>query len=850
MPKSPWSVIGEALISVAMLIGLPVLASMLGWPLGEDASWVWLWQYLRGGTSPAEAVLAVFVVLLWVVWAAYLVIVVLDVIALLRGLVPRIGLVRLVWVLVTGGATAASTHTAAVAAHTDTAVEVPAHSVSEGQENLAPEDRGPGEDGVVERARTLSGFGFDSAALTPSMRDSLEPTLGMIEDFGLVDAPVVVIGHTDPVGDLDYNQGLSERRAQAVADYLAEHLEESVEFEFEVVGVGSDQPPADPGASYAEYRRVEIAYTLQPPSVEEPGTEEKAEDEKNAAEETSEPLPEQVHLDVTTTGGTDGPSPLLVGAVAGAAGAGVGYAAGRRHAHTRRIRPGAKASESGTAPGQREEDLTEATEAEPGLEPGGGLVRRDLGGAENGIIDSGGYMLVGQSARVDTAQGVAFTGAHAAGVLAAVVTDHLPSPVIVTRAVAEVLQEGRSFSDGLQVVSDLAQARIAAQTLLLSQARTRMEEGPQDLVDSGQDRAPSLLVVCEAAQWDTDSTQPQTSLPEAVVCLLGETKSMPAVHCQYLDHAYLISAQDRIDLPEPLRHRGPDPRTDENSYKAEDQEEQEPCPEEAQTPQSPILLVAEEGAAAPSAPNTPTPAVRVRMFGSGTEPELTFDGRHIQGLRSAARPLVAYLALHPEGVETEQIDAECFGELEPAKAYVQRRNAIHSLRHTLRMITENPQAPVIIKDKSGLYRLDEDLFDVDMWTFLRLATTVKKNPQDVSEAQLRKIIDIHQEKILAECEAPWIEAVRQHCVKEVISACVHLAEKKESAVEKIQELETAIAFDRYNEPLYQSIIKTHCEAGSPEKSHLAYRDLKDHLEEIGEKPSKKTQRLIQECALV
>ncbi|MGW8439158.1 OmpA family protein [Nocardiopsis sp. NPDC055879] len=787
-----------------------------------------------------------FVGLLWVVWAAYLFVIVLDLVALLRGLVPRVGLVRLVWVLATGGATAASTHTAAVAAQSDTAVEVPARSVSEVQETLASEDRGPEEDGVVERARNLSGFGFDSADLTSDMRDSLEPTLGMIEDFGLVDALVVVTGHTDPVGDPDYNQDLSERRAQAVADYLAEHLEEPVEFE--VAGVGPAQPPTDPSASYAEHRRVEIAYTLQPSSVEEPSTEEKTEDEKNEAEELSEPLPEQVHLDVTTTSGNDGPNPLLVGTVTGAVGVGVGYAAGRRQAHTRRTRPGTKAPKNQVTPDQREEG---PIEAEPGLEPdGGGLMRRDLGGAENGIIGSDGYMLVGQSVRVDTAQGVAFTGAHAAAVLAAVVTDHLPSPVVVTRAVAEVLQEGRSFGDGLQVVSDLAQARIAVQTLVLSQARTRMEEDSQDLVDSGPERAPLLLVVCEAAPWDTDSMQPQISLPEAVVCVLGENKSMPAVHCQHLDHAYLVGAQGRIDLPEPLRHRGPDPRPDKDSYKAEDQEEQESCSEEAQTPHLRIPLVGEEGPAAPTGPSTSTAVVRVRMFGSGTEPELTFDGRHIQGLRSAARPLVAYLAVHPEGVEAEQIDAECFGELEPAKAYVQRRNAIHSLRHTLRTITENSQAWVVIKDKSGLYRLDEDLFDVDMWTFLRLATTVKKNPQGVSEDQLREIIDIHQEKILAECGAPWIEVVRQYCVKEVISACVHLAEKKESTVEKIQELETAIAFDGCNEPLYQSIIKTHCEAGSPEKAHLAYRELKDHLEEIGEKPSKKTQRMVQEYALV
>ncbi|MGW5878983.1 OmpA family protein [Nocardiopsis terrae] len=846
MPQSPWSVAGETLIAAVVLIGPPLLASRLGWPLSEDVSWAWLWQYLRGGTLPAEVVLAVFVALLWAVWAAYLVIIVLDILALLRGLVPRIGLVRLVWVLATGGATAASTHTAAVAAHTDTAVEVPARSVLEGQENPAPEHQGQDQGGMIERTRNLSGFGFDSAYLTSGMRDSLEPTLGMIEDFNLADAPVVVTGHTDPVGDPGYNRGLSQWRAQAVADYLAEHLTEPVEFE--VAGVGSAQPPADPGASYAEHRRVEIAYTLQPPSVEETGTEEKAEGEGKAAAETSEPLPEQVQLDVSTTSGNDGPSPLLVGAATGAAGVGVGYAAGRRHAHTRGTRPATKAPESGAAPGQREDS---STETDDGIDPPGGeLVRGDLGGAENGIIDSDGYMLVGQTARVDTAQGVAFVGAHAADVLAAVVADHLPAPVVATRAVAEVLQEGRAFGDGLQVVPDLAQARIAVQTLLLSAARTRMEDDPQDLEASGQDGTPSLLVVCEATQWEADSARAPLTPPEAVVCVLGEKKPMPTLHCTNLDRPHLIGAQGRIDLTEPLRHRGPYLRSGEDAHQAEEKEEQGPFSEEAQTPHPLPPLVDDDSPTAPSAPDAPTVAVRVRMFSSDAEPELTFDGSHIQGLRSAARPLVAYLAAHPEGVEAEQIDAECFGELEPAKAYVQRRNAIHSLRKTLRTITDTPDAPVIINDKSGLYRLDEDLFDVDLWNFLRLAKTVRKNPEGVTDGQLREIIEIHQEKLLGECEAQWVESVRQYCAKEAVSACVGLAEKKQDATEKIEDIETAIAFDEYNEPLYQFIIKTHCEAGSPEKAHLAYRELKGRLEEIGETPSKKTRRMIQEYTLL
>lgn len=78
-------------------------------------------------------------------------------------------------------------------------------------------------------------------------------------------ASIEVHGHTDsnPMPaehDVD-NQGLSENRAQAVADVLAE---ERSDLELNVEGFGADQPaesedPDDPG-TYAANRRVEIRY--------------------------------------------------------------------------------------------------------------------------------------------------------------------------------------------------------------------------------------------------------------------------------------------------------------------------------------------------------------------------------------------------------------------------------------------------------------------------------------------------------------------------------------------------------------------------------------------------------------
>lgn len=62
-------------------------------------------------------------------------------------------------------------------------------------------------------------FSFDDATILPSERDRLDRNAACIEKSkGKV---VRLLGHSDSAGTEEYNIALSERRAQAVADYLA-----------------------------------------------------------------------------------------------------------------------------------------------------------------------------------------------------------------------------------------------------------------------------------------------------------------------------------------------------------------------------------------------------------------------------------------------------------------------------------------------------------------------------------------------------------------------------------------------------------------------------------------------------
>ena len=99
-------------------------------------------------------------------------------------------------------------------------------------------------------------FDFDSAELRPEARVTLEAAVEALKENR--DSRVQVAGHTDSTGPEVYNQGLSERRAKSVADYLADNGISASRLQ--IVGFGEGSPVADNGTrdGRAQNRRVEL----------------------------------------------------------------------------------------------------------------------------------------------------------------------------------------------------------------------------------------------------------------------------------------------------------------------------------------------------------------------------------------------------------------------------------------------------------------------------------------------------------------------------------------------------------------------------------------------------------------
>ncbi|TNF21815.1 MAG: OmpA family protein [Rhodobacteraceae bacterium] len=99
-------------------------------------------------------------------------------------------------------------------------------------------------------------FAFDDANLRPDLQRDLRALAGNLQAYP--NSTVQVIGHTDSDGDASYNQNLSQRRAQSVANVL---LSAGVSgARIQTIGRGESQPVADnlTPAGKAQNRRVEI----------------------------------------------------------------------------------------------------------------------------------------------------------------------------------------------------------------------------------------------------------------------------------------------------------------------------------------------------------------------------------------------------------------------------------------------------------------------------------------------------------------------------------------------------------------------------------------------------------------
>src|SRR3546814_2700357 len=96
-------------------------------------------------------------------------------------------------------------------------------------------------------------FATDQSAIQPQFRPVLDDVAKVLKDYP--STYIDVYGHTDSTGSDVYNQSLSERRAQAVADYLSVNGVQSARVATR--GFGETQPIASNTTEEGKAQRSE-----------------------------------------------------------------------------------------------------------------------------------------------------------------------------------------------------------------------------------------------------------------------------------------------------------------------------------------------------------------------------------------------------------------------------------------------------------------------------------------------------------------------------------------------------------------------------------------------------------------
>lgn len=112
------------------------------------------------------------------------------------------------------------------------------------------------KDALLVTMTANTSFDSNSSEIKPAFHSTMDKIADVLVRYGKT--YLVIIGHTDNVGTTEYNQGLSERRAGAVREYLQN--QGVVSQRLEILGKGESEPRAantsEGGRSLN--RRVEI----------------------------------------------------------------------------------------------------------------------------------------------------------------------------------------------------------------------------------------------------------------------------------------------------------------------------------------------------------------------------------------------------------------------------------------------------------------------------------------------------------------------------------------------------------------------------------------------------------------
>jgi DNA-binding SARP family transcriptional activator len=451
-------------------------------------------------------------------------------------------------------------------------------------------------------------------------------------------------------------------------------------------------------------------------------------------------------------------------------------------------------------------------------------------------------------------------------------------PAVLTAAEAELLGRARRLADtdstDLTAYRHLPDAEPVPAVLLLahtpdSTAQTARAAAILQLA-AGRDLGAIWLGGWPPATMHVtaDGTLHTTDEPRAAV---GRVEILTAADAADLLAGLLPAVRDSLDVLDPTALLpAPAPVVDEPAEDAGERAEEPGAAAET----AGAADVAALGAGRPAGPAVLAVGVlgRVRLTAAS-------DGREVTGLRAKVRDLLALLAVHPDGLGTEQVGEALWPDAPPGRVGGRLSATLALARRALRDaagIGQTDASPAgdgltragtageadgpvdLLPRTDGRYQLHPDLIDTDHRQFTTALATARRAAEAGDTAGqlagLQLAADLYRGEALDGVAYPWAEPVRETLRRQGTDALASLADLLTTAAASgdagggqrqaaLAALERAVEVDPYNEELYRRIMRLHAEAGRTDAVRRTFRLLEARLADLDVDPDPDTASL-------
>ena len=220
-----------------------------------------------------------------------------------------------------------------------------------------------------------------------------------------------------------------------------------------------------------------------------------------------------------------------------------------------------------------------------------------------------------------------------------------------------------------------------------------------------------------------------------------------------------------------------------------------------------------------------------------------------RGERSAAgcakaRELLAFLAVHPDGVSGEAISEALWPGSAPGRGATQRNLALRKLRDLLRAAAGLTE-PMLVTLTAERYRLDPAFITTDVAGFQAALEAARHAADDTARlAACQEAAALYRGPLADGAGYDWAEPYAEAARRRALDAWTRIAELLEPGDpdQALAALETALGHDPFNEYLYQRIMRLQAAAGGPDAVRRTLGLLEKRLTEIGVTPGSQTRQ--------